>query len=428
MNYEKFFRAYDIRGKDGEINPDFAYSLGKLFNKKTLVARDIRFGSKRLVVPLIDSLKDYDYIGPMSTPSFYYALKELGYEYGIIVTASHNPKNYVGFKLCKKNAKPISPTEELIDKFELKKYDGDINRNDSELVNNILRNDIRTSFFKYLKQYYQNVNHNINMSIDFGSGATTYFEKEFLTNNFFNLNVTNDIPDGNFPSHNPDTLKPEVREDIIDLVNENDSKLGLIFDGDGDRIGIIDDKGRNIPGDILTIIIGKQMEKSLRNIKIGYDVRSTKSVSESFNDSIKIKIGHYFIKKMMRNEDIDFAGELSNHFYFKSVGFFEMPLLALYYILKAIEDKPLSEWYDQYNKYHKSDEINFDGGDDVLEKIEDEYGCDSKIDGITKSFNDWWFNLRKSNTENVVRLNIEAETKDLLNKKVSELSEFINDI
>ncbi|MFW6024928.1 MAG: phosphomannomutase/phosphoglucomutase, partial [Candidatus Woesearchaeota archaeon] len=355
-------------------------------------------------------------------------LKELGYEYGIIVTASHNPKEYVGFKVCKKGAIPVSPKEELLDKFELESYDGDLSRNDKELINNILRNDVYNDLKKYLMQYYQNVNHDLNISVDFGSGSATYFEKEFFKNNFHNLSFVNKIPNGNFPSHDPDTLKPEVRKDIIELVKEKESDVGIIFDGDADRIGIIDEKGRNIPGDILTIIIGKQIEKNIYNTKIGYDVRSSKAVKEEFKNSKEVKIGHYFIKKMMRNEDIDFAGELSNHFYFKTVGFFEMPLLAFYYILKAIEEKPLSEWYNQYNKYYKSDEINFEGGKKVLDAIKEEYGSDSEIDGITKRHNDWWFNIRKSNTEDVLRLNLEADKKGLLNKKTNELSEFIKKV
>ena len=167
-----------------------------------------------------------------------------------------------------------------------------------------------------------------------------------------------------FPSHEPDTLKKECLKDIIKAVSENSSDLGLIFDGDGDRLGIIDEKGGILSGDILTAIISNEILKETKGT-IVYDLRCSKIVPEIIEKGggtpVKTRVGHYFIKKLMHEIDAEFAGEFSNHFYFKLVGYFESPLLALYYILKAIENegKPLSEIAQKYKKYFHSGEINF---------------------------------------------------------------------
>ena len=189
-------------------------------------------------------------------------------------------------------------------------------------------------------------------------------------------------------------------------VTETNSDVGIIFDGDGDRIGFIDEFGREVRGDILTAIIAREMLKDTKG-KILYDLRSSRVVPEIISEHggipIKSRVGHPFIKKLMRKEGAVFAGEFSNHFYFKEAGYFESPLLALYYVLKSLDNKPLSLQVDELNIYAHSGEINIKS-ENPLEKIAElkklfKDKNIEKIDGITISDKDWWVNVRPSNTE-----------------------------
>jgi phosphomannomutase len=276
------------------------------------------------------------------------------------------------------------------------------------------------------------------IAVDFANGATTIAEKEILSELFDNAVFINDYPDGSFPAHQPDTLKMECLKDIIRAVKENNCDLGLIFDGDGDRLGIVDENGNVLRGDILTAIIAEEILKEKPKAKIVYDLRCSKIVPEIIEKfggiPIKSRVGHYFIKKLMHEIDAEFAGELSNHFYFKEIGYFESPLLALNYILKAMEKegKTLSELNKEFSKYPHSGEINFKVKDQkyIMEKIKEYFkDCElEELDGISIYCKNFWFNLRPSNTEPLLRLNLEANDEETMKEKVEEIKNLIAEL
>ena len=370
------FKAYDIRGVFKEqIDENFAYSLGKSLGKKyknILVGNDVRIGSKELTKPfiygLLESGAKVSYAGTISTPLMYFGTKD-NYDLGVILTASHNPPEYTGFKMCDKKAIPISPIDEIKPIFE----EHELNESQKKEIGEIDLDKLKVDIITDYKKFFLNrcVSCDIKIAVDFANGSTTIAEKEILKNLAPNHVFINDYPDGTFPAHQPDTLKKSCLVDIINAVKNENCDIGVIFDGDGDRIGIIDEKGNVLQGDILTVLIAMEIlkeKKETKNgnekeIKIVYDLRCSKIVPEMIEKyggaPIKTRVGHYFIKKLMHEVDAEFAGELSNHFYFKEVGYFESPLLALNYLLCAMEDmgKPLSELSKEYKKYFHSGEI-----------------------------------------------------------------------
>ncbi|MBA2859563.1 phosphomannomutase/phosphoglucomutase [Methanococcus maripaludis] len=434
------FKAYDIRGiYEKDLDDNFAYSLGKLVGKKyerIMVGNDIRIGSKRLLKPFIygilENSKVY-YAGEISTPLMYFGtLKK--FDLGVILTASHNPKEYTGFKMCDIDAIPLSPVDEIKPNFEM----FELSENQKEEIENLdlesLKVDILSEYLNFFTKKLEKTNRKI--AVDFANGATTNAEKKVLEKVLEHKIFVNDFPDGNFPAHEPDTLKKECLIDIINTVKTNFCEFGLIFDGDGDRIGMVDEKGDILAGDILTAIISNEILNEVKG-KIVYDLRCSKVVPETISKNggtpVKTRVGHYFIKKLMHEIDAEFAGEFSNHFYFKSTGYFESPLLALNYILKALEreGKPLSEISKNYKKYFHSGEINFKVADQKksIESIEKKYGniCKiEKLDGISLYCSDFWFNVRSSNTEPLLRLNLEADDEKTMNEKLTEIKEIIN--
>ncbi|AEH06242.1 phosphomannomutase/phosphoglucomutase [Methanothermococcus okinawensis] len=445
------FKAYDIRGVFKEqIDENFAYSLGKSIGKQynnILVGNDVRIGSKELTKPFIYGLlksgAKVSYAGTISTPLIYFGTKD-NYDLGVILTASHNPPEYTGFKMCDKKAIPISPIDEIKPIFEEYKLNETQKKEIEEIDLDKLKVDIITDY----KRFFLNrcASWDIKIAVDFANGSTSLAEKDILEKLVPNHVFINDYPDGTFPAHQPDTLKKSCLVDIINAVKENNCDMGVIFDGDGDRIGIIDEKGNVLQGDILTALIAieilkeknKDKESKGEKIKIVYDLRCSKIVPEIIEKyggaPIKTRVGHYFIKKLMHEVDAEFAGELSNHFYFKEVGYFESPLLALNYILCAVRDmkKPLSELSKEYKKYFHSGEINFKVKDQklIMEKLKAKYSkCKiEEIDGISIYCDNWWFNIRASNTEPLLRLNLEANTEELMHEKIEEIRNIIEEL
>ncbi|ENN96636.1 phosphomannomutase, partial [Methanocaldococcus villosus KIN24-T80] len=425
------FKAYDIRGIYGkEIDERFAYSLGKCLGEKfkdkdVLVGNDVRFGSKNLLPYFILGLSEnanVHYAGLISTPLLYFGTKGK-YDLGVIITASHNPPEYTGFKMCDKKAIPLSPKEEIKPIFKFYDIDRSVKEEAEKLDLDNYKVDVIEEYKKFFMKKFDK-DFDIKIAVDFANGATTVAEKEILKELFDDIVLINDYPDGSFPAHLPDTLKEECLKDIKKAVFENKCDLGLIFDGDGDRLGMVDEREETLRGDIITAIIAKEILKENKGVKIIYDLRCSKIVPEIIEKfggvAIKSRVGHYFIKKLMHEIDGYFAGELSNHFYFKEIGYFESPLLALYYILKIMdeEDKKLSELNREFNKYYHSGEINFKVSDQkkVLEKIKEIYkNCKiEELDGVSVYCKDFWFNLRPSNTEPLIRLNLEAEKEEIL--------------
>lgn len=444
------FKSYDIRGiYPSELNEETAYKIGKAFvisqqAKEVFVGKDARLSSPAIFSALSKGIIEQGAvvidIGLCSTPMFYFALGFLKAKHGIMVTASHNPKEYNGFKLCKNTTVPIGGNtgikeiEQLVEKniFPVVKQKG-----------NAIKKDFVEDYIKkmacYINQYLSN-GKKLKIVIDAANGMGAYefpllfkkFEIEFIP-------LYCDV-DFTFPNHEADPLKPKNLVDLQKAVIKHKADLGVALDGDADRCFFIDEIGQIIPGDITTALIAKflldknTLESGSSKYKkqtILYDLRSSHIVKEIIeqNNGIAIitPVGHANIKRIMREHDAIFAGELSGHFYYKENHYAESSFIttALIMELLSLSNKKLSEIVKSYRKYFHTGEINFTvkDKDAIIKKIKNKFSADKtlskafELDGITMEFDNWWFNMRMSNTEPLLRLNLEATSRKLMEEK-----------
>ncbi len=445
----KIFKAYDIRGiYSKDLNEETAYLLGgaytKLFNKKEkklkiVIARDMRLSSlslkKSLIKGLLDAGSDVVDIDLASTPTFYFAVANGKYDGGIIITASHNPAEYNGFKLVKEKAKPIgrgTGMEELKEKVMNDKFIKSKNKGRLIIKKNVLEEEIKHALNfvnkKNIKPF--------KIVADTANGMGSQYLKElfkYLPGELIKMNFT---LDGTFPAHEADPLKPENIKDLKKKVKKTKADLGIATDGDGDRIFFVDEKGKVIEPGILRAILSKIFLVERPGSKIAYDIRPGKITRDIIleNNGIPIitPVGHSLIKEIALKEKAYFAGESSGHFFLNlEIGCFEMPIIM---ILKFLEELSLSnlsvsKYVKPYQKYFNSGEINFEIKDKeiVLKNLEKKYKDAeiNKLDGITITYPNFWFNVRASNTEPKIRLNLEAIDKKTMKKKLKEVIKII---
>jgi len=360
---------------------------------------------------------------------FYFAAAKA--QAAIMVTASHNPKEYNGFKFCKNNAFPISydtginEIEILVNKNEFPDADkGEITT--QEVMDDYIQHNLNS--IKTEKPF--------KIVVDAGNGMGSYtFPKIFekLPFNFIPLYCEVVF---NFPNHEANPLNYNTLKDLQQKVVEEKADLGIALDGDADRCLLIDEKGQIISCDLTTALISKELLKFQPNSTILYDLRSSKIVKEVIEanngKAIMCRVGHAYIKEQMRKEDAIFAGEVSGHFYYKDSFFTESSFFTTALVLNILaeEDKPLSELVKPLRKYFQSGEINSEVKDkqarikEIEEKFKDADQT-SHLDGLSVYYKDWWFSLRASNTEAVLRLNLEADTKELMEKKKQEILDLI---
>jgi len=248
----------------------------------------------------------------------------------------------------------------------------------------------------------------------------------------------NPKPDGSFPNHEPNPLKEETLAELKKMVLQEKTDLGVALDGDADRVGFVDEKGQTVTGDMITALLAREILKDNPGAKIIYDLRSSRATVEEIKKAggvpIEYKVGHALIKEKMRREGVVFAGELSMHFYFKDFYGVENSDLAILKIIEIllIEGKPLSELIRPIKRYFHTGEINFEVEDKEgkIKKAEEKYGAlqkakVSRLDGLKIEFDNWWFSLRASNTEPLLRLNLEAKTRELMEEKKKEIMNLI---
>lgn len=446
---EKIFKAYDIRGiYPDEINEKAVYKIGRAFvkflkAKRVVVGKDIRESSPALFESLARGITDeganvYD-IGLSTTPMLYYASGKLNIDGGIMLTASHNPAEWNGLKLCRKEAVPIGENSGMLD---IKKLAVENIFYDASSKGKIIEKNIKPDFYNYFSSLADLKDKKFKIIID-TANAMGILELEIykkLSDNIEFETIYGDF-DGTFPNHEANPLKTETLKDLQEKVKKEKASLGLAYDGDGDRIGFIDEKGEIIPMDLVTTIIAEMILEKNPGAKILYDLRSSMAVKEIIEENggtaLECRVGHALIKKQMREEGAAFAGELSGHYYFKENFMGEASTLAAIYILNAMAEtgKKISELVAKTRRYHHSGEINSEVEDKgaVISKLKETYkdGEIGELDGVKISFwnNDegkrWWLNVRPSNTEPVLRLNLEADTKELMEEKRDELLETI---
>lgn len=419
------FKAYDIRGIYGEqLNEDIAYKIGRAFamyiGSKIVVARDNRLSSDSLFEALTrgitDEGSDVYNIGLSTSPMFYFAVSNLVCDGGVIITASHNPPQYNGFKMVRSDAMPLSG-EDGIDQI---KQLVEENNFSSSKKGNISTLDITD---KYVNSF-EIKKYNLKVVVDTANSVSGLIvNRMFRGVSLFHL--FSEL-DGSFPNHEPNPLEEKNIKDLKEKVLEHGADIGIAFDGDGDRVFFVDEKGELISSDLIIALIAKLIDK-----KVLYDLRCSNIIKETARDSVMWRVGHSFIKKKMKDEDIFFGGEYSGHYYLKQgSSYFESPYFVIYKLFEAMENKKLSELIAPFKKYYHSGELNFEVKDkqSIIEKVEKNYsyGKITKIDGVRIDFDDWWFLLRGSNTEPILRLIVEAKSKELLDSKIKEIVPFFS--
>jgi phosphomannomutase len=436
----KIFKAYDIRGLyPAEINSETAYNIGRALveftkAKKIAVGRDMRVSSPELEESLIRGINDQGAdavkIGLVSTPMAYFSSWRLEVDVAVVITASHNPAEYNGMKFCFKNAVPIgegSGMEEIRDlavagEFSEVKEKGKIEEN----------NEIRKQYVEYVARFFNEGKEKKRIVIDFanGMGAVEKEVYEKISTSLESSYLFEEL-DGNFPNHEANPLKIETLEVLQKKVLEKKADLGVAYDGDADRVGFVDEKGEVVPMDYLIALLAKEVLKKSPGSLILMDLRSSNAVKEVIEEAggkvNRCRVGHSLIKKQMREQGAVFAGELSGHYFFEENSKAEMATLAVMMLLNLMNETgyKMSELASDLKRYHHSGEINSEVADKevTISKLKEKY-ADGKLDtldGIRIDFADWWFSVRASNTEPVLRLNLEAKTKELMEEKREEV-------
>jgi phosphomannomutase len=444
MNFDdKIFKAYDIRGiYPQQINADIYKAIGQavgkiLKAKKSVVGRDMRNSSQELASAFIEGLRasgsDVTDIGMVSTDSLYFTVGKFGYDCGAIVTASHNPPEYNGLKICKKNAEPLSSEGELA---EVKK----LLHNDDYQVDSkpgkLTQKDIIGDFVKHVLSFVDvELIKPYKIVIDAGNGMAglvvpRLFEKLpcELVPMYFEL-------DGSFPNHPASPIEPENIADLRKKITEEEADFGAAFDGDADRVFLIDENAKPLGGDMVTALVARSMLEKNPGSSIIYNLICSKSVpriiKENGGNPIRTRVGHAFIKELMKKNNAIFGGEHSGHFYFRDNWFADSGLIAFIVCLELLSKsgQNLSELVSSFDIYVRSGEINsrVDNIPGKLIELEEAFPEASidKLDGITIDCGDYWFNVRPSNTEPLLRLNLEADNDTVMEKAVDKVLKII---
>lgn len=430
------FKAYDIRGIYGKdvAEGDF-YKIARAYAKfagvkKVVVARDCRKSSDSLFEAFTRGLTDVGVdvidIGLASTPMSYFANGTLKADGSVMITASHNTKEWNGCKLCRANAVPISGATGIKD-IEKMVMAGDLGE-DAAVKGTITKTDVSEAYAAHVKKF-AHLAKPLHLALDFGNGMGIA-ESVAFKDGPFTYDALFGTYDGDFPNHAANPLEHETLADLQKLIRENPGKyaFGVAYDGDADRAGFIDEKGEIIPMDFITALISQDLLKTAPGAACFYDLRSSKVAHETILASggkpMMSRVGHSFIKEQMRQNDAIFAGELSGHYYFKANFTAESSSMATYALANIVSaaGKPLSELVAPLRKYAQSGEINSKVADAaaVLAKIKSLYPDFFELDGVSVDrweAEGWWFNVRMSNTEPVVRLNLEGKTPEIMTAK-----------
>jgi len=444
------FKAYDIRGQlPHEINSEIAYRVGNataeyLSAKKMILGRDIRASSKELSESMASGLMDAGVdvidIGECGTENVYYATGELKSCGGIMVTASHNPSDYNGFKIVSENAKPISSETGLLDIRKLAESD---KRLISESRGNLEQRDLNQSYVKKVMSFIDPDSlSKLKVVMNPGNGGAGVYAEYISKNMPIEIIKLNFDPDSSFPNGIPNPMIEENRSSTSQAVIDNKADVGVAWDGDFDRCFFFDEKGNFIEGYYLVGLLAKIFLNKNRNEKVIYDPRltwNTIDVVERYGgDAIQCQSGHSFIKKSMRDNDAVYGGEMSAHHYFRDFYYCDSGMIPWLLILEMIskEKMPLSQMIQKYrDRYPVSGEIDLkvNNAKKIIDFIKGYYLDDAlgvdETDGVGMEFEKWRFNLRASNTEPLIRLNVESyNNESLMNEKTRELVDRINSL
>ncbi len=434
------FKAYDVRGSyPGELDDTTAGKIGYAFARlldcsHIVIGRDARLSSPALARAFTGgyaaaggAVTD---IGMVSTPLLYYSIIEGNFGGGVMVTASHLPCEMNGFKLCRSNAVPVSGDTGLP---ELERITTGLPPASlaMSLSSPLKKTGMTERYLAKLAGFAQG-QQPLTIVVDAGDGmAGPEVGRLFDLFPLWNLIPLNMEPDGRFPHHGANPFAHDAARELENRVPAEGADLGVAFDGDADRCLFVDEQGRQVPPDIVTALIAEYFLAREAGARILYDLRSGRVVAETIRrlggTGERCRVGHAFIKAQMREEGALFAGELSGHYYFRDMGYIDCGLMAMIAMINVLSmtGKSLSSLVRPLMKYYSTGEINLQVSlkDAIIASLAAAYmdGKTDWLDGLTVEFDTWWFNLRPSNTEPVIRLNIEADSEALMKQKKDEV-------
>jgi phosphomannomutase len=443
----KVFKAYDVRGiYPDELDEAGAYAIGRAFveefePRRIAVGHDMRLSSPAMTDAVMrgaaESGADVVDLGLVGTEMVYFAVGELGLDGGVAVTASHNPKEYTGMKIVRRGALPVGGDSGLLDIRTRALSDAGA-RHATGPAGTIMQEDIWPAFVERVLSFiHVNALKPLRVVIDAANGMAGEMLPPVLerlpievVRHFFE-------PDGSFPNHEPNPLLPENREFIVREVTEEGADLGVAFDGDADRCFFVDDTGEFVPGDFVTALLAESILEKEPGGKILYDVRASWAVPETIRRAGGVplvnRVGHAFFKHRMREEGAVFGGEVSGHYYFRDFSQADsgvVPFLLMLELLSKRGEK-LSETLRPFReRYFITGELNTPVADVALklQELKERFGAEGKVshlDGLSVDAEDWHMNVRPSNTEPLLRLNLEALSPELMERKRDEVLEVI---
>ena len=430
------FKAYDIRGiYPSQLDEETAYGIGRAFVtflgvETVIVGRDMRLSSPQMHANVIRGLTeqgaDVIDIGMVSTDQYYYACANLGHA-GMMVTASHNPKEYSGFKMVRKMPQLLSGDTGI---QELRQIVADDAFATPTRQGAVTQQDLSADFVEYVLGLIDiDSLKPLKVIADTGNGMVGPILSRVFERLPVDLTGMYLDPDGSLPNHGLDPLQPENRAELQQRVIDEGADIGFAFDGDGDRFFTIDDRGEFVSGDFMTALMGQYYLEKYPGAKILYDVRASWAVPDLISAAggtpLVERVGHAFIKQRMSQEEAVFAGEVTGHYYFKDFYYADSGIVPALIIMEMLSKKnaKLSELLQSLEaKYFISGEINSRIEGDVQAKMQElaetfSHGKIDWLDGVSVIDEDWHFNVRPSNTEPLLRLNLEAKSKALMEEK-----------
>jgi phosphomannomutase len=444
MNIDRsIFKTYDIRGiVPDQLTSDIAYAIGNSlvgYLKPTSIAigRDMRVSSDELFQGLADGILDRGVdvvdLGMVSTDALYFAVGKFGFDGGVMITASHNPADYNGFKMCRKNAIPLSGS----DGYD---YIADAVANDriekTPQRGSIARKDIIQAFTEHALSFIDpTIIKPYNIVIDAGNGMGGVALPPVFDRLPCKITPLFYEPDGSFPNHPPNPIESKNLVALQKKMAEVNADLGAAFDGDADRMFLLKKDGTALGGDMVTALVADNILTRHAGETILYNLICSRAVPELIKRKggtpIRTRVGHAIIKPLMKKHNAIFGGEHSGHFYFRDNWFADSGLIALLVCLELLSKsgRELGDILDEIDPYVRSGEINsrVESAQDKIDQLADIFkdGEIDNIDGLTVQYKDWWFNLRPSNTEPLLRLNVEANNENILEEQVARLLEII---
>ncbi|MCG8412450.1 MAG: phosphomannomutase/phosphoglucomutase [Bacteroidales bacterium] len=440
----KAFKAYDIRGIYNEdFNKEDAYKIGYFLPEllqadNVLVGRDVRISSneifEHLAQGIIDSGANVYNIGIATTPMVYYVTAKHKFAASVQITASHNSREYNGMKISKSNALPVGFDTGLNKLLEMIQ-----NREIviAEKKGKIVDYKVKDEYVEFLKSYVHDYS-NLKMAVDCSNGMAAYLIKKLLAKKPIYLY---DELDGTFPNHEPNPLIEANVEDLKKTVVENSCDIGIIFDGDADRVMFVDEKGQFISPDLIIALMGHYFLKKEKGAVLE-DIRTSKAVKEYIKklggEMHTWRVGRAYAAPKLREIKGIYGGELAGHYYFRDFFYSDSGIMAALIVLNLLSDfkkegKTMSELIANISKYKNSGEINYkiEQKQQAMEALKEYFVANETptdimdFDGYRLEFDSWWFNVRPSNTEPYLRLLVEAETDEVLSEKLKIIDSII---